>query len=115
MEVDSSATSEAEANPVLLFYVSIVEWKVNGVDWLIVPLGVNGESCLQLHVLNLGLGILNSLDASRGIDHVLEITNFVELYCLNGAHLVISDETVSGHLHTVALSLRVVHIAHHCV
>lgn len=37
MEIDSSSTSEAKADPVLLFDVSIVEWEVNRVNWLIMP------------------------------------------------------------------------------
>lgn len=37
IEIDSSSTSEAKADPVLLFDVSIVEWEVNRVNWLIMP------------------------------------------------------------------------------
>lgn len=42
MEIDSSSTSKAETNPVLFFDVSIVEWEIDWVDWLIMPWRVDG-------------------------------------------------------------------------
>jgi hypothetical protein len=115
IEIDSSSSSKTEPYPVLLLDVSIVKWQFHCVNCLIMPWGVNGESSLQLHVLDLTIFVLDGLDTSRSINHILKVTNLVKFDCLNSAHPVVCDEAIGGHLYTVALSLSVVHVADYCI
>lgn len=73
---------------------------------------INRQLSFQLGVLDFSIGVVNDLEISGGVYHIVEVTYFVQFNGLNGVQGVGGGERVGGHFDAVALSSCVIDGTH---
>lgn len=84
--VNSFTALETEGDPILLPNTSLIEWKIDLINWACMLRRENLDLCHHL-LIPLFSSSWHLIDVPLGIHHVIEIADLVELYRLDRCKL----------------------------